>query len=244
MITFALWGFPLGHSFSQTYFRDKFKQLKIEADYLLASVASLEEFKTWLLLNPDLRGFNVTVPFKETALSLVDNLTETAQAVGAINCVKINPDGSKTGHNTDADAFRESLMKWLGTNVPSMALVLGSGGSSKAVRYALQLSGITSMTVSRNPENGDYTWDFLSPELIQQFPLIINTTPVGMYPNQHLMPPFPITGLTSQHFVFDLIYNPSETSLLAAAKNAGATTKNGLEMLHLQAEASWMYWNS
>ena len=244
MMEFALWGYPLGHSFSQSFFRDKFKKEGYRADYLLAECPSLSEFQTWLSLHPHLRGFNITVPFKETALALVDSLTESAQAIGAINCVRINPDGSKTGHNTDSDAFRKSLTNWIGASLPSMALVLGTGGSSKAVRYALQQLGITSMAVSRDPEKGDYTWDFLNPDIIASFPLIINTTPVGMFPEIQQMPPFPVNCLSSDHFVYDLIYNPSETALLTRAKHAGASIKNGLEMLHLQAEASWNFWNS
>lgn len=244
MTSFALWGFPLGHSFSQSFFRKKFQEQNIQADYLLAECPTVEAFQQWLTQNPSLKGFNITVPFKETALTLVQSLTDTAQSIGAINCVKLNPDGTKIGHNTDADAFKTSVINWIGPHLPNMALVLGTGGSSKAVRFALQQLGISSMSVSRDPNKGDYTWDFLTPQLIASFPLIINTTPLGMYPEIHQMPPFPTNGINHHHFVYDLIYNPTETVFLERAKQAGANTKNGLEMLHLQAEASWKFWNS
>ncbi len=243
MIEYALWGYPLGHSFSQAYFQTKFSQENIKAQYWLAECATLEEFQLWTKNHPGLRGFNVTIPFKVTVLSILNHITETAREIGAVNCVRVNSDGILTGHNTDAEAFQTSLQAWLGNDKPSIALVLGTGGSSKAVRFALQQLGITSMVVSRNPEIGDYTYDFLSPELIARFPLIVNTTPVGMHPHIHEMPPIPTEGITSNHFVYDLIYNPEQTALLKAAQLAGAQCFNGLEMLHLQAEASWNFWN-
>lgn len=243
MTEFALWGFPLSHSFSQNYFRKKFRQQGIAADYLLAEYDNLPEFQAWLSQHPLLRGFNITIPFKETAIALCDSLTETAQSIGAINCIKINPDGTKIGHNTDAEAFAIALQSFLGDYLPPMALVLGAGGSAKSVRYALQRLGISNMSVSRNPEKGDYTYDFLTPDLLTQFPLIVNTTPVGMFPQVTDMPLIPIDGISQQHYVFDLIYNPEETALLNVSKKAGAAVCNGLSMLHLQAEASWRFWN-
>ena len=244
MKRFALIGRKLGHSYSQRWFEELFAREELEDySYRLVEMASLEGLKEWVK-KEGVNGFNVTVPYKQKIIAHLDALDETAAAIGAVNCVTVEGD-RLTGHNTDAPAFRETLERTLpADNHPlPTAFILGTGGVARAVAYALSELGIEYTFVSRHPEqhpnaigyNDLFTFHF-SP-----FTLIINATPVGMYPDVDTTPLdlSPFTFNLSSFFVYDLIYNPSPTQLLREAAACGAKVKDGLEMLHRQAELSW-----
>lgn len=246
MRLYGLIGYPLGHSFSQKYFSEKFVREGItDARYELFPLKNIADLPALLGQNPDLRGLNVTIPHKETVLSYLHELDETARAVGAVNCIKIE-NGKLRGFNTDVIGFEKSLQtadggRW--TMFDKKALILGTGGASKAVAFVLKKLGISYQFVSRNPVGENQISyanlvSFLTPHPL----LLINTTPLGMAPNMDVYPDLPFERLTPEHFVYDLIYNPPETLLLRRAKAQGCTVKNGLEMLHLQAEAAWEIW--
>lgn len=246
MRLYGLIGYPLGHSFSQKYFSEKFTREGIaDACYELFPLKNIADLPALLEQNPDLRGLNVTIPHKENVLPFLHELDETARAVGAVNCIKIENQKLK-GFNTDVIGFEKSLQtvdggRWAvhGTR----ALILGTGGASKAVAYVLKKRGISYKFVSRHPigEN-QISYTDLSSFLTPHPSLLINTTPLGMAPNVDVCPDLPFERLTPEHFVYDLIYNPSETLLLRRAKAQGCVVKNGLEMLQLQAEAAWEIW--
>jgi shikimate dehydrogenase len=190
-------------------------------------------------------GLNVTLPYKEQVLQYLDELDPVAKKIGAVNVIKIQ-NGKLKGFNTDSDAFFETIEKWLPKNKTFNALILGSGGSSKAAQQALTKLGINFKVVSRHKEKGDYSYEEINsnPKEIAASHLIINTTPLGMHPNENAVPPLELEHLTKDHYVYDLIYNPARTQLLQKAEMRGATIKNGLEMLHVQAEKSWQIWNN
>jgi len=256
MKTFGLIGKSLSHSFSQQYFTEKFLQQKIQnAEYRLLPLASIEEVKE-LLKHPTLLGFNVTIPYKSEIIPFLDELDAVAQEIGAVNCV-VKRDNKWVGYNTDVIGFEETLKqierrekgerrkgerrkgeKEKGEK-RKFALVLGSGGASKAVRYVLQQKGITFQIVSRKKTKETITYNEITDELIHRTTLIINTTPLGMFPNVDEMPQVPYTALHSEHILIDLIYNPEETLFLKEGKKHGALTINGLPMFRAQAEASW-----
>ncbi len=244
MRRFGLVGYPLGHSYSREFFRKKFKKLELKDHiYELFEMEYLKEFPALWLKHTDLVGVNVTVPHKENILRFLDYQDISLIKVGAANVVK-KKQGKLVGYNTDLLSFRESLESWVG-DFEGEALVLGSGGSSKAVRVGLDDLKIDSYQVSRQRSTGDYTYDQLKdqPEILDRFHLIVNTTPLGMYPDVDNAPDIPYERLTENHFLFDLIYNPEETMFLRKGKKHGAKVKNGLEMLKLQAEKSWDIWN-
>ena len=234
----------MGHSFSKKYFTDKFSKLKLKDHlYELYELEYLNEFPTLWIKYPDLIGVNVTVPHKEGVLKYLDRLDASAIKVGAANVIK--REGSKlVGYNSDYMAFRESLKKWIGS-FDGEALILGTGGSSKAIQAGLDELNIPFNVVSRSPRNGDYTYLEIeeNPGIISRFHLIINTTPLGMHPKIDALPNLPYEGMGKNHFLFDLIYNPEETLFLHEGRVNGAKIKNGLEMLELQAEKSWEIWN-
>ncbi len=246
MRLYGLIGYPLGHSFSQKYFSEKFAREGIaDARYELFPLKNIADLPALLEQNPDLRGLNVTIPHKETVLPYLHELDETARAVGAVNCIKIE-NGKLRGFNTDVIGFEKSLAKmeygiWKAKG--ERALILGTGGASKAVAFVLKKMGVSYQFVSRNPvgEN-QISYADLSSFLTPYISLLINTTPLGMAPKMDGCPDLPFERLTPEHFVYDLIYNPPETLLLRRAKLQGCTVKNGLEMLHLQAEAAWEIW--
>jgi shikimate dehydrogenase len=242
---FGLIGYPLGHSFSKRYFTDKFEREGIsDAVYELFPLPTLLDFPAWVKRQPSLRGLNVTIPYKEAILPYLDTLSIEAKAIGAVNCIRIAPNGFKTGFNTDVIGFRQSLANL--ECQPEGALVLGTGGAAKAVVYVLLQLAIPYLLVSRAPTNGALSWgevrDYLHQNQ-QKSLLLVNTTPLGMYPNTEDCPPLPFELLGPQHFVYDLIYNPEETVLLRRARLAGCAVKNGLEMLYGQAEAAWQIWH-
>jgi Shikimate 5-dehydrogenase len=240
--SYGIIGYPLGHSFSPAYFADKFQQEGIDAVYNAYPLADIAEFPQLLQANPQLRGLNVTIPHKQAVIPYLNELDVEAETIGAVNCIDIR-NGITKGYNTDAAGFELSLLPLLSAD-HTHALVLGTGGASLAVAYVLGKLGIAFRYVSRNAQQGHYTYDALTPDIIQQHKLIINTTPLGMHPDTSSLPALPYEAIGASHLLYDLIYNPEETAFLAAGRQQGAAVKNGLEMLQLQAEASWHIWNS
>ena len=243
----GLLGYPLGHSFSQRYFTEKFEREGISGyRYELFPLPDITLFPELIAVHPDLRGLNVTVPHKVTVMRYLDEIDDTARAVGAVNVIRIRQ-GRLTGFNTDVIGFEQSMLPWLKrwkrAYDPPQALILGTGGASKAVGYVLKKWGVAFLFVSRQP-HGKYqiAYSNLSFYDFESLQGIFNTTPLGMYPETAGCPELPFDKLGPQHLVYDLVYNPPETLLLQRAKTRGATVKNGLEMLHLQAEAAWTIW--
>lgn len=246
MKRFGIIGNPLEHSFSSKYFEDKFRAENIkDAVYENFLLDSIDELPILLEQFPDLVGLNVTIPFKEDVMSYVDELDEAASQIGAVNTIHISNINSQRiikGYNTDAPAFQQTIQHL--NNKDLKALVLGSGGAAKAVCFALKNINIEHLVVSRNPvENQQITYQDINEKIISDFFLIINTSPVGMYPNLNSAPDIPYEFVSDMHILYDLIYNPQETAFLKRGKLHGATTINGLEMLHLQAEKAWRIWN-
>lgn len=245
MKRFGLIGFPVAHSFSKKYFTEKFNKLRLKDHvYELYEMEFLNEFPSLWMRYPDLVGINVTVPHKEGVIKYLDRLDASAIKVGAANVIK-KENNKLVGYNSDYMAFRQSLKKWIG-NYQGEALILGTGGSSKAIQAGLDELKIPFNVVSRSTRNGDYTYEELKENtgIIRRFQLIVNTTPLGMHPNIDTMADLPYGGIGKNHFLFDLIYNPDETLFLHEGKTNGARIKNGYEMLELQAEKSWEIWNS
>ncbi|WP_210513603.1 shikimate dehydrogenase family protein [Hymenobacter terricola] len=244
MREFGLIGRTLSHSFSQTYFNQKFYSLSLtEHQYDLFELAAVNEFPALLAAHPALVGLNVTVPYKETIVPYLDDLAPSASRVGAVNVIERTADGLLRGHNTDYVGFRDSLRTFFPDRQDARALVLGTGGAAKAVVVALQELGIPSWQVSRDPLGAGLTYDELTPQLVAGHRLIINATPVGTFPQVDECPQLPYDALTGQHYLYDLVYNPTETLFMTKGKEAGAQVKNGFEMLCLQAEAAWNIWN-
>lgn len=237
MRRFGLIGHPLGHSFSKAYFTEKFEKENLDCEYLNYDLDDISAVKT-LASSQHLKGFNVTIPYKEAIIPYLSELDPVAKEVGAVNTVKVLPDGRFKGYNTDVIGFDLSL-RGAKRRGNLCALILGTGGASKAVQYVLHRKGIPFHVVSRYPQKGDVTYEDLTRMTIQDHPLIINTTPVGMAPSTSASPNIPYEAITPQHILFDLIYNPEETLFLRYGRESGATTINGLAMLHAQAEASW-----
>lgn len=243
MRRYGLIGYPLGHSYSATYFARKFEREGItDCRYDLFELPSLDKLQELLAAEPDLRGFNVTIPYKQQIIPLLDDLSPEARAIGAVNCVR--REGTKLiGYNTDVVGFRSSLEEFLGAAVIDRALVLGTGGAAQAVQYALAQMELPFDLVSRDPRQGNYTYDDLTEEVIASHHLIVNTSPVGMYPKVEEAPRIPYAFLTPSHYLFDLIYNPEQTQFLCYGAQRQAHTCNGLQMLIRQAEGAWAIWN-
>jgi shikimate dehydrogenase len=242
---FGLIGQTVSHSFSKAYFDEKFFREGLrDYRYELFPLGNITEIETLLHDTKGLTGLNVTIPYKEQVIKYLDEVDGFAQKIGAVNVIRIK-DGKLKGFNTDSEAFRETLEKWLPVDHKFKALVLGTGGSSKAVQEALHKLKIEYTLVSRDARKGVISYSDLEkdPSYVSNSKLIINTTPLGMSPNTEAMPPIDYELLTSEHFVYDLIYNPARTLFLQKAEMRGATIKNGLEMLHVQAEKSWAIWN-
>lgn len=246
MRTFGLLGRSLAHSFSQTYFSQKFDRLGLsDCRYELFELAEPGELPQLLASHPNLAGLNVTIPYKEQVWPYLTRVAPSAALVGAVNVIEFAADGSLVGHNTDYLGFRESLRRFYPASAPNRrALVLGTGGAAKAVAVALRELGIPHWLVSRGANSSGLTYAELTPELLAAHSLLINTTPLGTYPNVTECPPLPYAALTPQHYLFDLIYNPRETLFLERGLAAGAHIQNGFEMLELQAEAAWAIWNT
>ncbi len=242
MRTFGLIGFPLTYSFSKKYFSDKFQQEHIaDAEYLNFPIEKIEDVLL-IFENQNLHGLNVTIPYKEAIIPFLDELDSFASEVGAINTVVFR-EGKKIGYNTDVYGFEKALVGICNPDLKIKALILGTGGSSKAVAYVLKKLGIEFQFVSRTQKENTLSYTDLKPQTILEHQLIINTTPVGMFPKAQDAPDIPYSFIISQHLLFDLIYNPEETEFLKRGKQQGAEIKSGLEMLQLQAEKSWEIWN-
>lgn len=243
---FGLIGQTVSHSFSKAYFDEKFFREGLrDYHYELFPLNNIKEIESLIKDTKGLAGLNVTLPYKEQVINFLDEVDPVAKKIGAVNVIKFK-DGKRKGFNTDSDAFYETIEKWLPKDQKFQALVLGSGGSSKAVQVALIKLGVDFKTVSREAKKGNLSYADLEkdPKIIGQSHLIINTTPLGMHPNTETMPPIDFGQIGSNHFVYDLIYNPARTQFLQKAEIHGAKIKNGLEMLHVQAEKSWKIWNN
>lgn len=239
MKKYGLIGQHLKHSFSENYFAAKFKKESIiGTQYRLYELAEIEEVKTKLPKN--ISGFNVTIPYKEQIIPLLDDISIDAKKIGAVNTVKCTSDGWK-GYNTDIYGFEESINRLKAKRRPKRAMILGSGGAAKAVRHVLKKQGIGVTTISR--KRGYKGYKNLDKTFILRHELIVNTTPLGMYPNSDTSPDIPYNHISNRHLLFDLIYNPQKTLFLKKGHAQGALIKNGLEMLELQAEKSWEIWN-
>ncbi|MFK7908246.1 MAG: shikimate dehydrogenase [Chitinophagales bacterium] len=244
MHTFGLIGYPLSHTFSPTYFSEKFYQEGIEATtYHAFPLPSIEDLPELIEKTPNLEGLNVTIPYKEAVIPFLDAISEEAEAIGAVNTIRIDKDGKKTGFNTDVYGFEMSLKPFLKSH-HQKALILGTGGAAKAVSYVLQKLNIECRLVSRSPSGGQLNYKDINEEVMRTHHLLVNTTPLGMAPKIHDFPDVPYEFVNEKHLFFDLIYNPEKTVFLIKGNLKGAAFKNGLEMLYLQAERSWEIWNA
>ncbi|MBZ0207868.1 MAG: shikimate dehydrogenase [Flavobacteriales bacterium] len=248
MQRYGLIGLKLGHSFSKDHFTEVFRKAGLKDHrYALFELDAIERFPELLRNTPDLRGLNVTVPYKEAVIPYLDELDPLAAAVGAVNTIVIKG-GRTIGHNTDVAGFRALIGPLVGTlrdrgsDIKARALVLGSGGASRAVAFVLRDLGIRFRIVSRSRERGDLTWNLIDPTVLRVCRLLINTTPLGMDPDVDSAPPLPYAALTSKHAMIDLVYNPEETKFLRHGNEHGAKTIGGLGMLKAQADESWRIW--
>jgi shikimate dehydrogenase len=243
MRRYGLIGRTLKHSFSQTYFTGKFKASGIEdAVYENFELPTIEVFSTLLIAHPDLKGLNVTIPYKEDVLPFLSSMNEVVKKIGACNCIKITGE-NLAGFNTDVVGFRQSLEPKLKPH-HKKALVLGTGGAAKAIWYVLDELGIDYKKVSRGKTGADLTYEEITPQVLDEHLLIVNTTPLGMYPNTDAAPVLPYEAISANHFLFDIVYNPEKTAFLEKGESQGAQTCNGYEMLIGQAEESWRIWTS
>lgn len=246
MDRYGLVGYPLGHSFSRRFFTEKFANEGIDAVYENYELPDVSMIRKTIDETPELRGVNVTIPHKQAVIPLLNRLSEQAQEIGAVNVIRIlrKPTGEVEleGHNSDVIGFTNSIKPLLSPK-HHKALVLGTGGASHAVCFGLTRLGIEWTYVSRRRQPGILSYEDVTPEVIHSVDIIVNCTPVGMHPHVDEAPPLPYEALSPKHLLYDLIYNPSETLFLKRGAEQGATVKNGLEMLHLQAIASWEIWN-
>lgn len=246
MEKYGLIGYPLSHSFSKTFFNEKFTAENINAEYVNFEIENVGILKHILKENPDLCGLNVTLPYKTEVIPLLDEMDEDARQIGAVNVIKfIRGRFGKIklkGYNSDIIGFKQSIEPLLKEH-HQKALILGTGGASRAVFHGLKQLSIAPVCVSRTIKEDCITYQDLTPEVMKQFTVIVNTTPLGMYPNVEKCPDIPYSLLTPKHLLYDLLYNPGETLFMKKGKEKGAVVKNGLEMLLLQAFAAWNIWN-
>ncbi len=256
MERYGLIGYPLGHSFSRKFFTEKFANEGIDAEYNNYEIPDAAMLLDVVKDNPNLRGLNCTIPHKQAIIPMLDQMSDEARRIGAVNVIKVIPPkaplpfggeagekGALVGYNSDIIGFTDSIKPLLKPH-HTKALVLGTGGASKAICVGLEKMGIEWKYVSRRPAEGQFTYDDLTPAIIQEYPVIVNCSPVGMHPHVDECPALPYEAMTERNLLFDLVYNPLETLFMRRGAEHGATTKNGLEMLHLQAIASWEFWNS
>lgn len=239
---FGLIGKSLKHSFSADFFAKKFSDLQLDYRYDLFELENIAAFEK-LCQTHNLNGLNVTIPYKQAIIPFLDELSSEAKAIGAVNTVVFRH-GKKIGHNTDAAGFEFSLHNWLPSNTPKKAIILGDGGAAQAVAFVLQKNGFDFVIVSRKKQENNLEWHQLNSTMTSNFPLWINTTPVGTFPNINEILPLPYADFSNQNFFFDLIYNPTETATATRLLSQGVHVKNGLEMLYAQAEKSWEIWMS
>lgn len=244
----GLIGYPLGHSFSAGYFKEKFQNENIKGfSYENFEIENINQLPKIIESNPDLLGLNVTIPYKESVIPFLNEIDPTAKKIGAVNTIKIERQNGKItlkGYNTDAYGFKESLKPFLAQH-HQKALILGTGGAAKAAEFILKDIGLSVLYVSRNPSSEqEVSYEALNEIAIRNFPLIVNSTPLGMYPHVNRCPTIPYEFLNKDNLLFDLIYNPEETLFLKKGKAKNALTQNGLSMLKLQAEKAWEIWTS
>lgn len=247
MRVFGLIGYPLKHSFSQRFFTEKFAAEDIDARYLNFEIDDISVLPQIIKDNADLCGLNVTIPYKEKVIQYLNGLDAEAEKIGAVNVIKIERDGSDiklTGYNSDFIGFRKPLEQLINPGVHHKALILGTGGASKAVYHGLKSLGIEPRFVSRTPKPGSYTYNDLDKDIIEGFKVIVNASPVGTFPNVDEAPDIPYRYITDQHLLYDLVYNPAETKFLRQGREHGASIKNGADMLEIQAIEAWRIWNS
>lgn len=241
MKTYGLIGRSLGHSFSKSFFEYYFHEQSIDARYENFELNSIDEVVD--LFQKDLNGFNVTIPYKEAIIPFLDELSEDAQAIGAVNVVQMI-DGKKIGHNTDAFGFQQSIKPFL-TNRHERAIIFGTGGASKAVEFVLKRIGVDVIFISRNPQGpNQFHYNEVNQYMLQACKLLVNTTPIGTFPNVNEFHDIPYSFLSEEHLVVDLIYNPEKTKFLESAESAGAMILNGKSMLREQAIKSWKIWSN
>jgi shikimate dehydrogenase len=242
MKQFGLIGYPLGHSFSKKYFEEKFLKENLHGCVFdLFPIKEIGEFKNLVIHQNNLKGLAVTIPYKETVIPFLDKLSDAAKEIGAVNCIQFK-NGKAIGFNTDVIGFENSLLPLL-QRQHTKALILGTGGASKAVQYVLQNLNIDFLLVSRTKSNNTISYEDVSEEILQTYQMIINTTPLGMSPNEEGFADIPYQFLTPKHLLYDLIYKPEKTMFLQKGEQQGSVIKNGFEMLILQAEENWKIWN-
>lgn len=241
MDKYGIIGNPLGHSFSKGFFTEKFAREGIDAEYINFPIPEAAMLLDILKENPELRGLNVTLPHKRAVIPLLDELSDEAREIGAVNVIRVR-NGRLKGFNSDIIGFVESIRPLLKPH-HSKALILGTGGASMAIRSGLTKLGLEWTYVSRTPKEGMLTYEDLTPEVMQEYTVIVNCSPVGMFPHVEEAPAIPYHLLSPRHLLYDLVYNPLQTQFMTLGEKYGATAKNGLEMLHLQAVASWEFWN-
>lgn len=245
MDKYGLIGYPLGHSFSISYFNEKFESEGIDAIYSNFEIPSIENLMEVININPELKGLNVTIPYKEKVIGYLDSISPEAKEIGAVNVIRVSHKGNKVqlkGFNSDVIGFTQSIEPML-EPCHKKALILGTGGASKAVDFGLKSLGLETLFVSRNKRQNAITYEDITAETIKEYNVIVNCTPCGMYPHTDECPLLPYGAMDRRTLLYDLIYNPDETLFLKKGKAQGATTKNGLEMLLLQAFASWKFWH-
>lgn len=246
MDKYGLIGYPLGHSFSKSYFNEKFENEGINAEYINFEIPTLDSLPEILASNPELKGLNVTIPYKEKVISYLDSISPEARAIGAVNVIRVDHKGNDTylkGFNSDVIGFTKSIEPLL-ERFHKKALILGTGGASKAINFGLKSLGLETVFVSRFERPGTIQYSQITPDIIQEYNVIVNCIPCGMYPHIDECPQLPYEAMTSKNILYDLLYNPDETLFMKKGAQHGATVKNGLEMLLLQAFASWEFWHN
>jgi shikimate dehydrogenase len=247
MDTYGIIGYPLKHSFSRKFFTEKFEKEKIDAEYLNFEIADISQITDIIQTYPTLKGLNVTIPYKEKVIPFLDGLDSATGEIGAVNVIKVSHDNGKTklmGYNSDIIGFRDSIEPLIDPSIHRKALILGTGGASKAVRGGLKNLGVEWTYVSRTPKEGQLSYKDIDRKIMDEYTVIVNASPLGTYPDVDNAPDIPYNLLTDSHLLYDLVYNPAETKFLRLGKENGARTKNGAEMWELQARAAWKIWNN
>ncbi|MDO5665233.1 MAG: shikimate dehydrogenase [Bacteroidia bacterium] len=245
---YGLIGFPLKHSFSSKFFIEKFAREGINAEYLDFEIEDILKIREVILLNPYLYGLNITIPYKEKVIAFLHEISPEAEKIGAVNVIKVERRPNDmyfyklTGYNTDYIGFKNSIAPLIRPEIHKKALILGTGGASKAVRQVFEDMNIEWKYVSRSSGNDRFTYKDLNQNILHEYKIIVNCSPVGTFPNVNECPDIPYEFLTPEHLLYDLVYNPAETLFLKTGKAQGATIKNGAEMLELQALAAWDIW--
>ena len=246
MDKYGLIGYPLGHSFSISYFNQRFQDEGIDAVYENYEIPNIDALPEVLSSNPELKGLNVTIPYKEKVIPFLDSIAPEARAIGAVNVIRVTHRGNKTelkGYNSDVIGFTKSIEPMLDKKWHQKALILGPGGASKAIDYGLRSLGLETVFVSRYERPDTIQYQSITPEVVKEYNVIVNCTPLGMYPKTEVCPDLPYEAMDSHTILYDLIYNPDETLFMKRGAEYGANVKNGLEMLLLQAFASWEFWH-